>query len=114
MMVSKRTLSLWETDVIYPKWSMQPIVVKFLGHDPFTNPPLGAPPSNKPPGNAILGSNSAESLGQKIRTHRLSLRKTRKDFASELGVSVKAVWEWETNRRRPCPTMRNKINTSFI
>jgi len=101
MQVSKLTLSLWETDKVYPKWAQQPKITTFLGYDPFTNPALGAPPSNKPIGVAILSPNSPISLGQAIRAERIKQRKTCKMFAAELGVSVKTLWLWEADRNAP-------------
>lgn len=110
MNVSKRTLSLWETDLIYPKWSMQPLIVRFLGHDPFDNPTLGAPKSNRTEGIALLRSHDGNSFGKKLCKYRLQRRKTRKDFAADLGVSVKAVWEWESARRIPSRAMLQRIS----
>jgi DNA-binding XRE family transcriptional regulator len=34
--VSNRTLSLWETDRVYPTWAFQSRLVAYLGFDPFT------------------------------------------------------------------------------
>jgi DNA-binding transcriptional regulator YiaG len=102
MGVSARTLSLWETDVIYPKWAEQPKVEAFLGYNPFANPALGQPPGNKSQGVDNLHSKSPQTLGERIKKKRIAERKTRTAFAKELGVSVKALWEWETGRRTPC------------
>jgi transcriptional regulator with XRE-family HTH domain len=52
--VSKRTLSLWETDDIYPSWAYQPRLIEYLGRDPFTNPALGGPKGNEPTSVAFL------------------------------------------------------------
>jgi len=100
--VSKRTLSLWETDNIYPTWAYQPRLVEYLGCDPFTNPALGGPQGNETPFVAILAPAGPLTLGQRIRKRRLELRKTRKQCAEELGVSVKTLWGWETSRCQPC------------
>jgi DNA-binding XRE family transcriptional regulator len=32
---------------------------------------------------------------------RLKMRKTRKQMAAELGISVKTLWGWETDRWHP-------------
>jgi transcriptional regulator with XRE-family HTH domain len=45
--VSKRTLSLWETDNIYPTWAYQPRLAEYLARDPFTDPALGMRPKNR-------------------------------------------------------------------
>ena len=34
--VSDRTLSLWETDRVYPAWVFQPQLVAYPGFDPFS------------------------------------------------------------------------------
>jgi DNA-binding XRE family transcriptional regulator len=41
---------------------------------------------------AFFSPDAPISNGQKIKQHRLKLRKTRKQFALELGVSVKTLW----------------------
>jgi transcriptional regulator with XRE-family HTH domain len=101
--VSCRTLSLWECDRIYPSWVFQPRLITYLGYDPFTNPTLGSPKRNEPSDVAFLSSEASASIGQKIKQYRLKSRKTRLQFASELGVSMKTLWGWETNRWQPSP-----------
>jgi transcriptional regulator with XRE-family HTH domain len=99
--VSKRTLSLWETDNIYPTWAYQPRLVDYLGHDPFTDPALGSPKGNETSFVAILAPTAPLTLGQQIRKRRLELRKNRTECAGEFGVSVKTLWGWETGRWEP-------------
>src|SRR5580693_9182628 len=89
--VSDRTLSLWETDRVYPAWAFQPRLVAYLGYDPFTNPALGRPLGNETTGVAILSPQGPLTLGQKIRKRRLERRKTRTQLAEELGVSIKTL-----------------------
>jgi len=101
--VSNRTLSLWETDRVYPAWAFQPRLTAYLGYDPFNDPTLGSPKGNEPSCVAFLSPDAPVTIGQKIRQYRLKLRKTRKQLASELGVSVKTLWGWETNRWQPSP-----------
>jgi DNA-binding XRE family transcriptional regulator len=101
LVVSKRTLSLWETDRVYPSWAFQPRLTAYLGYDPFTDPTLGSPRGNETSCVAFLSKNAPVTLGQKIRQNRLKLRKTRKHMALELGVSVKTLWGWETDRWQP-------------
>ena len=55
--VSNRTLSLWETDRVYPAWAFQPRLIAYLGYDPFTNSALGKPKGNETSCVAILSSN---------------------------------------------------------
>lgn len=107
--VSKRTLGLWECDRTYPTWSFQPRVIAYLGYDPFTDPALGRPKGNEASGVAFLSSGVPLSLGQHIAKRRMELKKTRKKCAEELGVSVKTLWSWETNRHQPSTVLRERI-----
>lgn len=99
--VSDRTLSLWETDVVYPTWAYQPRLAEYLGYNPFTDPALGGPNGNESSCVAILAPPSPLTLGHRIRSRRLELRKNRKECATEMGVSVKTLWGWETGRGEP-------------
>ena len=99
--VSNRTLSLWETDRVYPAWAFQPRLTAYLGYDPFTDPTLGSPRGNETSYVAFLSLDTPVSLGQKMMQNRLKMRKTRKQMAAELGVSVKTLWGWETDRWQP-------------
>jgi len=107
--VSDRTLSLWECDRVYPAWSQQPKVTAFLGYNPFTDPALGRPGGNEPPFVAFLVLDAPGNLGQQMMKRRLQMRKTRKEFAKELGVSTKTLWGWETNRCQPSATLRKRL-----
>ena len=99
--VSARTLSLWECDRIYPSWSFQPPLIAYLGYDPFTETGLKTPKGNETSCVAFFSPEAPISRGQKIKQHRLKLRKSRKQFALDLGVSVKTLWGWETDRWKP-------------
>ena len=107
--VSARTLSLWECDRIYPSWTFQPPLIAYLGYDPFTETGLKTPKGKETPGVAFFSPDTPISYGQKIKQHRLKLRKSRKQFASELGVSVKTLWGWETNRWQPSALLKERI-----
>jgi DNA-binding XRE family transcriptional regulator len=107
--VSSRTLSLWETDRVYPAWAFQPRLITYLGYDPFNDPTLGRPKRNETSCVAFLSPEAPVTLGQKIKQHRLNLRKTRKQLASELGISQKTLWGWETNRWQPSTQCRKHI-----
>jgi len=96
--VSERTLSLWECDRVYPTWPQQPKVTAFLGYDPFTNPALGRPGGNETPFVAFLVLDGAAGIGQQILKKRIQMKKNRQEIAQELGVSVKTLLGWETNR----------------
>jgi transcriptional regulator with XRE-family HTH domain len=107
--VSQRTLSSWERDKIYPTWPLQPGIVAYLGYNPFTDPALGRPGGNEPSGVDFLSSATPANLGQKIARRRVQMRKNRKECAKELGVSVKTLLNWETNRRQPSALLRKRI-----
>ena len=111
--VSQLTLSLWERDKVYPSWSQQPKISAYLGYDPFTNPALGRPKGNETSCVAFLSPNEATLLGQRIQMRRMDLRKTRKQYAKELGISVKTLWGWETNRWLPTPLLRARLVKFF-
>jgi DNA-binding XRE family transcriptional regulator len=98
---------------VYPAWDFQPRLIAYLGYDPFTNPALGRPKGNETSCIAILSSDAPATTGQKIKQRRLELRKTRKQLASELGVSVKTLWGWETDRRQPTTQGQEQI-TRFL
>jgi transcriptional regulator with XRE-family HTH domain len=107
--VSDRTLSLWETDRVYPAWAFQPRLITYLGYDPFTNPALGKPKGNETSCIAILSPDAPVTTGRKIKNRRVKLKKTRKQLASELGVSVKTLWSWETDLRQPTSQGQEQI-----
>jgi DNA-binding XRE family transcriptional regulator len=107
--VCARTLGLWECDRIYPSWAFQPRLIAYLGYDPFTNPMLGSPKGNEPSCVAFFSPDVSITMGQKIKQQRLKLRKSRKQFALELGVSQKTLWGWETDRWLPSAFCRKRI-----
>lgn len=95
--VSCKTLSDWETGRIFPSLTLQPRIVEYLGYDPFVIAPLETPKGNEPQGVAFLALDSKATTGQRIRGWRIGLKKTRKQMASEIGVSVKTLWGWEND-----------------
>ena len=107
--VSERTLSLWECDRVYPAWAFQPRLASYLGYDPFNDPMLGSPKGNEPSDVAILSPNAPATTGQRINQLRLKLRKTRRQLAAELGISVKTLWGWETDRWQPTAKGQKQI-----
>ena len=76
---------------------MQPRLVDYLGYDPFVIPALGKPKGNETHGVAFLSPDRKLSRGQQIRLWRIGLKKTRKQMASEMGVSAKTLWGWEND-----------------
>jgi DNA-binding transcriptional regulator YiaG len=45
--------------------------------------------------------------------HRLKLRKSRKQFAAELGISQKTLWGWETDRWQPSELLKKRIGNGL-
>ena len=111
--VSTVTLSRWECDKVYPTWPRQPAVIAYLGYDPFTNPALGRPKGNETPGVALLSSAPSADISQQIMKRRLELKKTRKQMAKEMGISVKTLWGWETKRHKLSALLQDRIHQSF-
>ena len=81
----------------------------YLDYDPFTNPTLGSPKRNETSCVAFLSSDAPVTIGKKIKQYRLKLRKTRKQMALELGISVKTLWGWETDRWQPTTQGQKQI-----
>jgi DNA-binding XRE family transcriptional regulator len=94
---------------VYPAWAFQPRLIAYLGYDPFTNPVLGKPKGNETSCIAILSPDAPVTTGQKIKNRRVKLKKTRKQLASEIGVSVKTLRSWETDRRQPTSEAQEQI-----
>ncbi len=111
--VSTVTLSRWESDRLHPTWPYWPRIVAYLGYDPFANPALGRPKGNETLGVAFLTHHPTATLGQRILGFRFQQRKTRKQLAQELGISVKTLWGWETNRHQPNRSLSLQI-TQFL
>ena len=111
--VSTRTLSLWECDRLYPTWSYWPRIIDYLGHDPFDNPALGRPKGNESRDVASLLKSPPRSFGGRLLRRRLKMKKTRKQCAQELGISVKTLWNWEMNRRRPSELFQKRLSAFF-
>jgi transcriptional regulator with XRE-family HTH domain len=63
--VSSRTLSLWETDRVFPAWAFQPRLMAYLGYDPFTDPALGRPKGNDTSRVAFLSKNAPVTLARR-------------------------------------------------
>jgi transcriptional regulator with XRE-family HTH domain len=107
--VSARTLSLWECDRIVPAWAFQPRLIAYLGFDPFTDLTPGRPKGNETQCVAFLSPQAPVTTGEKITQRRLKLKKTRRQLASELGVSVKTLWGWETDRWQPSALFQKRL-----
>jgi len=103
-------VSRWERDTVYPTWPFQPRIIGYLGYDPFTDPALGSPKGNETKGVAILSPDAPDNLGQQIVAECIKARKTRKEFARKLGLSLKTVWNWVTGRRRPSRTLQQPVS----
>jgi DNA-binding XRE family transcriptional regulator len=107
--VSDRALSLWETDRVYPAWAFQPRLITYLGCDVFTNPALGSLRGNEPSCVAFLSQTGPPSMGHQIVKRRMELRKNREQCAEEMGISVKTLKAWETNRYQPSSALLKRL-----
>jgi DNA-binding XRE family transcriptional regulator len=96
-----------------PRSASNSRAVGYLGYDPFNDPTLGSPKGNEPSCVAFLSLDAPLTIGQKIKQSRLKLRKTRKQLASEWGISVKTLWGWETNRWQPSTLLREQIGVEL-
>jgi DNA-binding transcriptional regulator YiaG len=85
-------------------------LANYLGYDPFTNPALGSPKGNESSDVALLSSGERLTLGEQIRKRRLELRKTGTQSASDLGVSIKTLRDWETGRRSPLRRLQARVD----
>jgi DNA-binding transcriptional regulator YiaG len=84
-----------------------------LGYDPFTDLTPGRPKGNETQCVAFLSPQAPVTTGEKITQRRLKLKKTRRQLASELGISVKTLWGWETDRWQPTAKGQEQI-TEFL
>lgn len=107
--ISTVTLGKWERDRLYPTWPYWSRIIRFLGHDSFKDRTLGKPKGNESRDVAALSKAELGSFGRRIIERRLELMKSRSEMAKELGVSVKTLWGWETNRRQPSRAFHDNI-----
>lgn len=94
--VDVRTYARWERELHQPMDPFYPRIFEFLGYIP----------------DFMLAEDArlkATDYGKWL-TYRRKLKGIgREDFAENVGVTVNAVWHWETNRRRPYPRLQQKI-----
>jgi DNA-binding XRE family transcriptional regulator len=90
-------------------WAFQPRLIAYLGYDPFTDLTPGRPKGNETQCVAFLTSDAPVTTGEKITHRRLKLKKTRTQLASELGINVKTLWGWETDRWQPSASLIERI-----
>ena len=104
--VSTRTLSLWECDLIYPAWELQPRLKSYLAYDPFANPLLGMKAGNETRGVAISETIGPLPFGQELRRRRIDLRLTKVQCAAIVGVCPKTLWGWENDHHTASPAIQ--------
>jgi DNA-binding transcriptional regulator YiaG len=80
-----------------------------MGYDPFKKL-AKTTKGNEPSCVAFFSTDAPVSNGQKIRQQRLKLRKSRKQFALDLGISQKTLWGWETDRWQPSDLFRKNFH----
>jgi DNA-binding XRE family transcriptional regulator len=81
----------------------------YLGYDPFIETGLKTPKGNETSCVAFFSPDVLISNGQKIKQHRLKLRKSQKQLAAELDVSQKTLRGWETDRWQPSALLKERI-----
>ena len=96
--VSTVTLSRWERNHTYPTWDYHAVICGYLGYDAFDLCGLRDPYVNETPGVAFL---RPESLGQRLRNRRLTLKLTVKECAGKLNIDPATLQAWETGSHQP-------------
>jgi len=105
--VSTVSLSRWERDHTYPTWDYHGVITDYLGYDAFGLCGLRDPYSNETNGVASL---SNESLGQRLKSRRLTLKLTVKECAKKLNIDPKTVQGWESGSHQPLPKYETLIS----
>lgn len=106
LVVSNRTLSLWECDRVYPTWDYHRRIIDYLNYDPFASCGLRDPYSNE---TAVVASLSPTTFGERIRMRRLELKMTVKQCAQKLKVTAKTLHGWEKHRHEPNRRIQNQV-----
>jgi hypothetical protein len=70
---------------------------------------LGKPKGNETKVVAFLAPGAPEHIGKRIVSHCIKMRKNLKQFAKEIGISPKTIWNWQTGRRQPNPALPKRI-----
>jgi len=110
--LSGRTVGIHKNrfeDKLYRKRRYWPGIIDYLGFDPFNDPSLGRPKGNESKDVAFLAEAHPASNGEQIRRLRLAMKKNKREFAKEFGISIKTLWGWETGRRQPSKSAWGKI-----
>jgi len=104
--VSTVSLSRWERDHTYPTWEYHQRIIDYLGYDPFPSCGLKDPYGNETQSVASL---SLSPLCQILKTRRLELKLTLKEYAQRLNVDPKTLHGWETGSHQPCSCHQKSI-----
>src|SRR6266566_2313901 len=92
------SLSRWERDHTYPTWNYHDRITNYLGYDAFALCGLRDPYVNETNGVASLAS---ESLSQRLKNRRLTLKLTIKECAEMLNIDPKTLHGWEAGSHQP-------------
>jgi DNA-binding XRE family transcriptional regulator len=84
------TITIWEKDRVGPTLRFIPKVIEFLGYDPF--------------------SNTAKSVGEKIRQYRRYKGLSIKKLARDLGVDPTNLAGWERGKIEPKGKLKERVN----
>jgi DNA-binding transcriptional regulator YiaG len=79
--VTKDTIGYWETQQIAPDVTKFPMIIRFLGYNPFES--------------------DTDTLGGKITAYRYQNGLSQRKLARQLGVSFSAIKSWEENKFVP-------------
>lgn len=87
--ISRDTLTNWEQGLRTPCVSQYPLILKFLGYTPFNF--------------------DASIFSDCIKQYRYSTGLTCKSLANKIGVDVSILCKWESGKRVPDETLKEKI-----
>ena len=107
--VCTRSMSLWESDKVFPTWGHHPALIDYLGYDPFKDCGIQDPRGNETGFVAFLSAKEPAPIGHLLHRRRLELKLTVNACARKLGVDPKSVTGWEKGKHEPCRHSREKV-----
>ena len=109
-----RSMSLWESDKIFPTWDHQPALIDYLGYDPFKDIGIQDPRGNETGFVAFLSAKEPAPIGHLLRRRRLELKLTVNACARMLGVDSKSLTGWEKGKHEPCRRTRERVKQMLL
>lgn len=89
--IDRETLRGWEKNITIPSVQHAPLIIKFLGYNPYTF--------------------DTTTLAGKIKHYRYTHGLTLRQFAHLLQTNVTTIWQWESKGRVPLEASLKKILT---